>query len=94
MGTWGLEAEYDDSLNGTNGREYGYLNTDADYERTTIPAVNRNNIVSTIDVNVQRILEKHIEDFNLSISSANTAVVAMNPNNGEILGMATTQNSI
>lgn len=88
VGTWGLEAEYDDSLNGTNGREYGYLNTDADYERTTIPAVNGNNIVSTIDVNVQRILEKHIEDFNLSIGSANTAVVAMNPNNGEILGMA------
>lgn len=88
VGTWGLEAEYDDYLNGTNGREYGYLNTDADFERTTIPAVNGNNIVSTIDVNVQRILEKHIEDFNLSIGSANTAVVAMNPNNGEILGMA------
>ncbi len=88
VGTWGLEAQYDDYLNGTNGREYGYLNTDSDFERTTIPAVNGNNIVSTIDVNIQRILEKHIEDFNLSIGSANTAAIVMDPNSGEILGMA------
>ena len=88
VGTWGLEAQYDDYLNGTNGREYGYLNAESDFERTTIPAVNGNNVVSTIDVNIQRILEKHIEDFNLSIGSANTAAIAMDPNSGEILGMA------
>ena len=37
-GNYGLEAYYDDILNGSNGREYGYLNEDSTLERTTIPA--------------------------------------------------------
>ena len=36
VGTYGLEEYYSSTLNGTNGREYGYLNTEATLERTTI----------------------------------------------------------
>ena len=34
VGTGGLEQSYNDVLNGTDGREYGYLNSDASFERT------------------------------------------------------------
>ena len=47
--TFGLEGYYNDILNGTNGREYGYLNDDETLERTTIAATDGYNIVSTID---------------------------------------------
>lgn len=35
-GNYGLEAYYNDILNGSNGREYGYLNEDSALERTKI----------------------------------------------------------
>lgn len=54
QGTWGLEGYYNDMLNGTNGREYGYLSEDSDFERTTVAAVNGYNLVSTIDLNIQQ----------------------------------------
>lgn len=37
-GQYGLEEYYNDVLNGTTGREYGYLNDDANLERTIKPA--------------------------------------------------------
>ncbi len=88
VGTYGIEQYYTDVLNGTDGREYGYLTEDTSLERTTISPVNGNNITSTIDINIQRIVEKHIWEFNEAIGSKNTAVIVMDPNNGEILAMA------
>ena len=57
-------------------------------EQTTIPAVNGNNIVTTLDINVQRIIEKHIREFNEAIGSKNTAVIVQDVKSGEILGVA------
>lgn len=95
-GTYGLEEYYNDELNGTNGREYGYLNDDATLERTTVAAVDGNSLVSTIDANIQAIAEKYILQFNEEhknearegLGSTNTGCIIMNPNNGEILAMA------
>ena len=39
VGTTGLENYYNDTLNGVNGREYGYLNADNDFQKTVIIAV-------------------------------------------------------
>ncbi len=61
----GLEQYYNDILNGTNGRKYGYLNADSDYEITVKDAINGQTIVTTIDVNIQRIVEEKILEFNL-----------------------------
>ena len=58
-GLYGLEQYYNDVLSGTPGREYGYLNDDSALERTTISAVDGNSIVTTIDVNIQSIVEKY-----------------------------------
>lgn len=87
-GTWGIEGYYNDMLNGTDGREYGYLSEESDFERTTVGAVNGYNVVSTIDLNIQRIVEKYITKLNNERVSENTGVIVANPNTGEILAMA------
>lgn len=87
-GTWGIEGYYNDMLNGTDGREYGYLSEESDFERTTVGAVNGYNVVSTIDLNIQRIVEKYITKLNNERGSENTGVIVANPNTGEILAMA------
>lgn len=96
VGTSGLENYYDDVLNGVNGREYGYLNSDSNFEKTVIPAQDGNNLVISIDSNIQSIVEKKIQEFNDAYrdnyyegnGSADTAVIIMNPQNGEVLAMA------
>lgn len=96
VGTYGLEEYYNDILNGTPGREYGYLSEDATFERTTKAAVDGNTIVSTIDVNIQAIVEKYLKEFNddhlneahEGLGSSNTACIVMEVNTGEILAMA------
>ena len=100
VGNGGLEASYNDILNGTDGREYGYLDTDSSLERTVKEAINGKTIVSTIDISLQSIIEKHIIAFNeahkdgarAGEGSANTAVIIANPNTGEILAEASYPN--
>ena len=90
-GYWGIEEYYNNELNGTNGREYGYYDADLNIERIVKKAENGNNIVSTIDANAQRIIQEHIAKFNTEYGSKNIGVLVMNPNNGEILAMASNQ---
>lgn len=93
-GVIGLENQYNSQLNGVNGRSYGYLNTDNNLEQTVVEPQNGNTIESTIDVNIQTIVEQEILNFNQQYAtedkdgSLNTAVLVMNPQNGEILAMA------
>lgn len=95
-GQFGLEEYYNDILNGTNGREYGYLNDDAILERTTVAAMDGYTLVSTIDANIQAIIEKYIKQFNdehmnearEGLGAYNIGFIAMDCNNGDILGMA------
>ncbi len=96
VGTIGLENYYNSTLNGINGREYGYLNSDSDFEKTIISPQDGNTLVTTIDANIQSIVEAKIKEFNETYAnnyregdgSANTAVIIMNPNTGAILAMA------
>lgn len=60
----GLENYYNSTLNGINGREFGYLNTDNNFEKTIKQATNGNNIVTTIDANIQSVVEGKIREFN------------------------------
>lgn len=96
VGTVGLEKYYDSTLNGVDGREYGYLNSDNAIEKTVIPAENGKNLYCSIDANVQTIVENKIKEFaDTYKNNARTgdgaeeiAVVMMNPNTGEIIAMA------
>ena len=96
VGTIGLENYYNSTLNGINGREYGYLNSDSDFEKTVITPQDGNTLITTIDANIQSIVEKKIKEFNDTYrdnytegdGSLNTAVIIMDPNTGAILAMA------
>lgn len=90
-GNGGIEQFYNNSLIGTNGREYGYLNDDSNLERVIKSAVNGNTVVSTIDVNIQNVVEKRIGQWMKETGSEHIGVVVMNPNNGEVLAMADEQ---
>ena len=87
-GAWGIEREYNSSLNGSYGRSYGYFDSGLNLVQTIKPAVNGNTVVSTIDVNIQGILEQHMEKFEKNTGSENMGCIIMNPNNGEIYAMA------
>lgn len=96
QGSYGLEEYYNDVLNGINGREYGYLNDDLDLERTVKAAVDGNNIHTTIDANVQLIVEKYLKKFMDEYKDAyrpgngaeNVGCIIQWVDTGEILAMA------
>lgn len=100
VGSNGIEASYNSILNGTDGREYGYLDESSTFERTVKEPDNGSTVVSTIDLQVQSIVEKYILEFNEAHKneaskgegSKNTAVIVMNPQNGEILAEASYPN--
>ncbi len=100
QGLYGLEEYYNDTLNGTPGREYGYLNDDSTLERTIKPAVDGNTIHSTIDANIQGIVEKNLIAFNETYKNAyrkgngaeNVACIMMEIDTGNILAMASYPN--
>lgn len=96
VGSYGLEEYYNEELTGTPGREYGYMNSDANVERTTIAAVDGNSVVSTIDANLQSIVEKYLIKYNEEYKdnyhegngANNLGCIIMDVNNGEVLAMA------
>lgn len=96
-GLYGLEGYYNDELTGTNGRQYGYINEELSLEQVTKPATDGNTLVTTLDTNIQLIVENKIREFNENhkdearegLGSEKTAVLIMNPNNGEVLAQAT-----
>lgn len=87
VGTYGIEQFYDEELTGTNGRTYGYYDSSLNIQRTVKEAVDGNQVVSTIDVNVQRVVQKKVEEFLDTIGAENVGVVLMDAHNGEILAM-------
>ncbi len=99
-GQYGLEEYYNDVLCGTNGRQYGYLNDDSNLERTTIPAIDGYNIQTTIDGNIQSIVEKYLLEFNEEYKDAvrpgngahNVGCIIMEVDTGNILAMASYPN--
>ena len=96
QGSYGLEEYYNDVLNGINGREYGYLNDDLTLERTVKAAVDGYDIHSTIDANLQMMVEKYLKQFDEEQSNAFTAgngaenvgCIIMEVDTGEVLAMA------
>ncbi len=95
-GSFGLEEYYNDVLNGTEGRIYGYLDDNLSLERTTVAARDGDNLVLTIDENIQSIVMKHLKRFgeqyqdndHYGNGANNIGCIIMDVNNGEIKAMA------
>lgn len=95
-GLYGLEQYYNAELSGVPGRTYGYMNEEGSLERTTVPAEDGNSIVTTIDANIQSVVEKYLRKFNEQYANNahfgnganNVGCIIMNVHNGEVLAMA------
>ncbi len=98
--SYGLEEYYNETLSGTEGRKYGYLNGDSNMEVTTISATDGNTLVTTIDSNIQKIVEKHLKEFSDEykdnardgLGANNIGCIVMKADTGEILAMASYPN--
>ena len=90
-GIVGIENYYNSLLTGTNGRIFGYLNSDSEFEKKTIEPEHGKNLMLTLDMNIQEIVERYIQDFDDTYGTdesdhkgaRNVGVVVMDPNNGE-----------
>ncbi|MDD7220414.1 MAG: penicillin-binding transpeptidase domain-containing protein [Clostridia bacterium] len=83
----GLEGYYNSTLTGVDGRQYGYINNDADVEQTIIPPSNGKSIQTSIDIGVQQIVEKYVNGFREAMGAKNIGVIVEDPSTGEILAM-------
>lgn len=100
VGKFGLEEYYNDVLSGINGREYGYMNDNANLERTTKAAVDGYSLVTTLDANIQGIVERKLKEFDDTYKNnvregngaRNVGCVVMDVNNGNVLAMASYPN--
>ncbi len=94
QGLDGIEAKYDDELKGEKGSIQRH--TDAkggeigEEGENYVPAVDGNDLVLTIDLNIQSIVEKYLEEACIDNKCTDGGnVIVMNPQNGDILAMAT-----
>lgn len=93
-GLYGIEAEYNNVLNGTPGRsvfvQTATGNEMAYQDGDNIPAQNGDSLVLTIDENVQQDLESNLKNALTTNQVTNRVTgIVMNVNTGEILAMAT-----
>ena len=91
-GAYGLEYEYDDVLTGSDGSQYTYVNSENIIETVTNAATDGQSIMTTIDYNIQAIVEEKIEDFFEEDDADIVAVIVQDPNTGAILAMADSNN--
>lgn len=87
-GEIGLESYYNNELSGTDGMSYSYVGEDLEVRNQEKKPIDGYNIITTLDYRVQDILEKNIKKLYEERPAKNIGVIAMNPKNGEILGMA------
>lgn len=95
-GAYGLEEYYEETLKGVPGRSYGYLDESLNMEQTTIQPKDGNNLVLTLDANIQSICEKYLNEMNEEFRNRrhkgngfnNGACIIMDVNTGGILAMA------
>ncbi len=98
VGTGGLEEYYNETLNGVVGRRYGYLDESLSMEQTMIEPKDGNNLVLTLDANIQSIVQKYLkkhddeyDNFDHPGNGSNhAACIVMDVHSGEILAMAGT----
>ena len=92
-GTYGLEKSYESTLAGVNGRTItlrnAYGNAIADANATTYAAKDGSNLVLSLDVNIQEVVERYLNEAIRANTVENRgAAIVMNVKTGAILAMA------
>ena len=92
QGLDGIEAKYEEELKGEQGAIQKH--TDAkgveigEEGENYIPAVDGNDLVLTIDLTIQSIVEKYLEEACIdNVCTDGGSIIVMNPQNGDILAM-------
>ena len=93
VGTYGLEKSYQSTLAGVDGRTItrrnAVGNAIADQNATTFAAKDGSNLVLSLDVNVQEIVERYLNEAIAANTVENRgAAIVMNVKTGAILAMA------
>ena len=93
QGLDGIEAKYEEELKGEQGAIQKH--TDAkggeigEEGENYVPAVDGNDLVLTIDLTIQSIVEKYLEEACIdNVCTDGGSIIVMNPQNGDILAMA------
>jgi stage V sporulation protein D (sporulation-specific penicillin-binding protein) len=92
QGLTGIELVYNDNLTGKRGS----ISFFSDAKGREIPnekdsytkPINGLDLVLTVDLTIQKIIERELEKAMEHYQAESVIAIAMNPNNGEILGMA------
>ena len=92
-GLYGIESYYNDYLAGTDGRTISAKDSNGNelpyrYSKT-YPAQNGNDLYLTLDMEIQYILEKYLEEMSTEFMTKNrSCAILMNAKTGAIYGMA------
>ena len=92
-GVYGLEAYYNGVLSGTDGYRYSEVDQGTEgvlpySDAITQPAVNGNNLVLNIDINIQRIAEEVCRSAYIQYAPRDgICAIVMNPYTGAVLAM-------
>lgn len=92
QGLDGIEAKYNDELKGKNGKIERQTNAAGESlgDEEYISAIDGNSLILTIDMTIQSIVEKYLEEACIdNVCTDGGSIIAMNPKNGDILAMAT-----
>ena len=97
VGLWGIEERWNEVLTGTSGKIVTAKDVSgkaiSDENEQYVAAQNGNNIYLTIDAKIQAIAEKYLKQAVMENNcSRGGNVIIMNPQNGDILAMATYPN--
>ena len=91
QGILGLEAKYDDVLEGKQGKILTLTDSrgnEVDSQQDRIPPEDGKNLITTIDVVMQQYAEQTIAKAVESKSADHGLIIVLNPQNGEIYAMA------
>ena len=94
QGLDGIEARYNDILTGKNGTISKMIdakgNNFGTEEENYVESTAGNDLILTIDKNIQSIVEKYLEDACIdNVCTDGGNIIVMDPRNGDILAMAT-----
>ena len=95
-GVTGIENYYNKTLTGTDGRQFGYLDSSSGVEQSTIEPDNGKTVQMTLNMNIQQTVQDQIDAFDKEYGTEdsdgkgakNVGVIVMDPNSGSILAMA------
>ena len=90
QGLSGIELQYDDVLTGEDGAIKYYSDAKGntlDLSQVYVESKSGDNVVLTIDINIQKSIERELNNIVDMFNPDMVLALVMNPNTGEILGM-------